>query len=383
MSDVYILDAVRTPIGRYSGALAAVRPDDLAAHVIRSLVGRAPELDPAVLDDVFFGNANGAGEDNRDIARMASLLAGLPVSVPGVTLNRLCGSGLEALIAANRAVAVGDASLAIAGGVESMTRAPWVLPKPAKGFPAGPETLHSTTLGWRMVNPAMPADWTIPLGECTELLAEKYGISRQAQDEYALASHQKAAAGWESGAYTAEVVDYPGVALSRDESIRANSSLAALAKLAPAFGPDGTVTAGNASPLNDGAAALLIRNSSASGRSRPPGPRSPGPASAGATWRWSSSTRPLPPRRWPAWPTGPSWIRRSSTSTAARSRSGIRWAAPVPGSWRIWPTSCGPGAAATAWPRSASASDRGWRSCCTRDEFILTRWPGGCVVRDV
>ncbi|MDQ1739265.1 MAG: hypothetical protein QOE53_917 [Pseudonocardiales bacterium] len=258
MSDVYVLDAVRTPIGRYNGALAGVRPDDLAAHVIRSLVQRSPELDPARLDDVFFGNANGAGEDNRNVARMAALLAGLPTSVPGVTLNRLCGSGMEALIAANRAVAVGDLTLAIAGGVESMTRAPWVLLKPAKGFPAGSETLHSTTLGWRMVNPAMPGDWTIPLGECTELLAEKYGLTRQAQDEYALASHQRAAAAWDAGVYSAEVVDYPGVELSRDESIRADTSLAALAKLAPAFRSDGTVTAGNSSPLNDGSAALLI-----------------------------------------------------------------------------------------------------------------------------
>jgi acetyl-CoA acetyltransferase family protein len=258
MSDVYILDAVRTPIGRYNGALAGIRPDDLAAHVIRSLVQRSPELDPARIDDVFFGDANGAGEDNRDVARMASLLAGLPTSVPGVTLNRLCGSGMEALIAANRAIAVGDATLAVAGGVESMTRAPWVLEKPAKGFPAGPQTLHSTTLGWRMVNPAMPGDWTVSLGECTELLAEKYGITRQAQDEYALASHQKAAAAWDGGIYDAEVVGYPGVELSRDESIRADTSLAALAKLAPAFRPHGTVTAGNSSPLNDGAAALLI-----------------------------------------------------------------------------------------------------------------------------
>ncbi|HEX8306714.1 MAG TPA: thiolase family protein [Jatrophihabitans sp.] len=258
MSDVYVLDAVRTPIGRYNGALAGVRPDDLAAHAIRSLVQRSPELDPARIDDVFFGDANGAGEDNRNVARMASLLAGLPTSVPGVTLNRLCGSGMEALIAANRAVAVGDVSLAIAGGVESMTRAPWVLLKPAKGFPAGPETLHSTTLGWRMVNPAMPGDWTVSLGECTELLAEKYGITRQAQDEYALASHQRAAAAWDAGVYSAEVAVYPGVELSRDESIRADTSLAALAKLAPAFRPDGTVTAGNSSPLNDGSAALLI-----------------------------------------------------------------------------------------------------------------------------
>ena len=258
MNEVYILDAVRTPIGRYAGALATVRPDDLAAHVVRSLVSRSSELDPSELDDVFFGDANGAGEDNRDVARMAVLLAGLPATVPGVTLNRLCGSGLEAAIAANRAIAVGDASLAIAGGVESMSRAPWVLPKPARGFPAGSETLHSTTLGWRLVNPAMPADWTLALGECTELLADKYGISRQAQDEFALASHQKADAAWTAGIYDAEVVELAGVPLSRDEGIRPDTSLAALGALKPAFRPDGTVTAGNASPLNDGAAALLI-----------------------------------------------------------------------------------------------------------------------------
>lgn len=258
MNEVYILDAVRTPIGRYGGALAAVRPDNLAANVVRSLVSRAPELDPARIEDVFFGDANGAGEDNRDVARMAVLLAGLPTSVPGVTLNRLCGSGMEALIGANRAIAVGDACLAIAGGVESMSRAPWVLLKPAKGFPAGPETLHSTTLGWRMVNPEMPTSWTHSLGESTELLAERYRISREAQDEYALASHRKAAAGWEAGAFDAEVIAVEGVELGRDESIRADSSLTALGKLKPAFRPDGTVTAGNASPLNDGAAALLL-----------------------------------------------------------------------------------------------------------------------------
>jgi acetyl-CoA acetyltransferase family protein len=258
MTDVFVLDAVRTPIGRYGGALAGIRPDDLAAHVVRAVVDRAPALDPAQLDDVFFGDANAAGEDNRDVARMAVLLAGLPTSVPGVTLNRLCGSGMEALISANRAIAVGDASLAIAGGVESMSRAPWVLLKPAKGFPAGPETLHSTTLGWRLVNPAMPSDWTISLGECTELLADKYGISREAQDWFALASHQKAAAAWDAGRYSAEVAGIPGVELSRDESIRPDATLDALARLKPAFRPGGTVTAGNSSPLNDGAAALLI-----------------------------------------------------------------------------------------------------------------------------
>jgi acetyl-CoA acetyltransferase family protein len=258
MTDVYVLDAVRTPIGRYAGALSGVRPDDLAAHVVRTLTTRAPALDAARIDDVFFGDANGAGEDNRDVARMAALLAGLPTSVPGVTLNRLCGSGLEAVIAANRAIAVGDASLAIAGGVESMSRAPWVLPKPGKGFPAGHETMYSTTLGWRMVNKNMPGDWTVSLGEATELLAEKYGITREAQDEFALGSHRRAAAAWDAGAYDAEVVAVPGIELDRDESIRPGTTLDALAKLKPAFRPDGTVTAGNASPLNDGAAALLV-----------------------------------------------------------------------------------------------------------------------------
>lgn len=270
MTDVFVLDAVRTPIGRYGGALAGVRPDDLAAHVIRALVTRAPSLDPAGIDDVLFGDANAAGEDNRDVARMAALLAGLPTSVPGATLNRLCGSGLEAAIAANRAVAVGDASLTIAGGVESMSRAPWVLLKPAKGYPAGAETLHSTTLGWRMVNPNMPAEWTISLGECTELLAAKYGITREAQDEFALASHQKADAAWNGGSFADEVVSVaglmPGAELARDEGIRAESSLESLAKLKPAFRPDGTVTAGNASPLNDGAAAVLIGDEAGAAR---------------------------------------------------------------------------------------------------------------------
>ncbi len=258
MTDTFILDAVRTPIGRFAGALSATRPDDLAAHVVGSVVGRAPDLDPARIDDVFFGDANAAGEDNRDVARMAVLLAGLPTSVPGVTLNRLCGSGLEAVIGANRAIAVGDASLAVAGGVESMSRAPWVLLKPARGFPAGPETLHSTTLGWRMVNPRMPGDWTISLGECTELLADKYSITREQQDEFAVTSHLNAHAAWEAGRYDAEVVAVPGVELARDEGIRPDASLESLAKLKPAFRPDGTITAGNASPLNDGAAALLL-----------------------------------------------------------------------------------------------------------------------------
>ncbi|MEU8760236.1 thiolase family protein [Streptomyces sp. NPDC048659] len=257
--DVYIVDAVRTPIGKFGGALSSVRPDDLAAHVVRALVDRTPELDPARIDDVYFGDANGAGEDNRDVARMAVLLAGLPTSVPGVTVNRLCGSGMEAVIQAARAVALGDASVVVAGGVESMSRAPWVLQKPERAFPAGHQQLHSTTLGWRMTNPRMPAEWTVSLGEGAELVADKHAVGREAQDAFALASHRKAAAAWAEGLYDGEVVPYPGVELARDECVRENTSAEALARLKPAFRPDGgTVTAGNASPLNDGAAALLI-----------------------------------------------------------------------------------------------------------------------------
>ncbi|MEU9789064.1 thiolase family protein [Streptomyces sparsogenes] len=259
MREVYIVDAVRTPVGKYGGALAGVRPDDLAAHVVRALLARTPDLDPARVDDVYFGNANGAGEENRDVARMAVLLAGLPVTVPGATVNRLCASGLEAVLQAARAIAVGDAHIALAGGVESMSRAPWVLPKPERAFPAGHQQLYSTTLGWRMTNPDMPPEWTVALGEGAELIADKHGVSRAAQDAYALASHQKAVRAWQDGAYDAEVVPYEGVDLPRDETIRDTTSLESLAKLKPAFRKDGgTVTAGNSSPLNDGAAALLL-----------------------------------------------------------------------------------------------------------------------------
>lgn len=256
--DVYIVDAVRTPIGKFGGALSPVRPDDLAAHVVRALVDRTPELDPVRIDDVVFGDANGAGEDNRDVARMAVLLAGLPVTVPGVTVNRLCGSGLEAVIQAARAIALGDASIAVAGGVESMSRAPWVLQKPERAFPAGHQQLYSTTLGWRMTNPKMPAEWTVQLGEGAELIADKHGITRDQQDAFALASHQKAAEAWAKGLYDGEVVAYEGVELPRDECIRDTTSMEALARLKPSFRKDGTVTAGNASPLSDGAAALLL-----------------------------------------------------------------------------------------------------------------------------
>jgi 3-oxoadipyl-CoA thiolase len=258
---VFILDAVRTPTGRYCGALATVRPDDLAAHVVRGVVERVPEIDPAEIDDVYFGDANAAGEDNRNVARMAVLLAGLPVSVPGATVNRLCGSGMEAVIDASRAIALGDASICIAGGVESMTRAPWVLLKPEDGFPRGHQTMHSTTLGWRMVNPRMPERWTVSLGEGAEILADMFEVSREEQDEFALRSHQRAAAAWDEGRFDAEVVPYTRngeTLLARDESVRPGTTMEKLAALKPVFRANGTVTAGNSSPLNDGAAALLL-----------------------------------------------------------------------------------------------------------------------------
>jgi acetyl-CoA acetyltransferase family protein len=258
MADVYLLDAVRTPIGRHGGALAGVRPDDLAAHALKSLVERSPELDPAQIEDVVFGDANQAGEDNRSVARMAVLLAGLPTSIPGATVTRLCGSGMEATAEASRAIAVGDASLMVSGGVESMTRAPWVILKPEKPFARTHETMHSTTLGWRMVNPNMPDDWTVSLGEGAEILADRYRISRDEQDEFAVRSHRNAAAAWDSGVYDDEVVPVPDTELERDESMRPDSTVEKLAKLRPAFRRDGSVTAGNSSPLNDGAAALLL-----------------------------------------------------------------------------------------------------------------------------
>jgi acetyl-CoA acetyltransferase family protein len=265
VASAYLYEAVRTPFGRYGGALSRVRPDDLAAHAIRALLDRMPALEHDAIDDVILGNANGAGEENRDVARMAVLLAGLPTSVPGVTVNRLCGSSLEAAIQAARAIEAGDASIVIAGGVESMTRAPWVLQKPEKGFPAGPETLYSTALGWRMVNPQMPEQWTISLGESAEKLAGMYSISREAQDEFALRSHALAAKAYDDGAMR-EVVPIPDIDLQRDEGIRADSSMEKLAKLKPAFVKDGTVTAGNSSPLSDGAAMLMLGDEAAAAR---------------------------------------------------------------------------------------------------------------------
>jgi acetyl-CoA acetyltransferase family protein len=258
MPGSFIYDAIRTPFGRLGKALAGIRPDDLAAHIVGSVMSRHPDIDPARLDDVILGDANGAGEDNRNVARMAALLAGFPTSVTGATVNRLCGSSLEAVIQASRAIEAGDAELILAGGVESMSRAPWVLLKPSRPYPAGHETLHSSTLGWRMVNPRMPKQWTVSLGETAEILAERYEITREQQDEFAVASHLKADAAWNAGIYDDEIVPVPGVDLTRDEGIRPNSTMESLATLKPAFRPDGTVTAGNSSPLNDGAAALII-----------------------------------------------------------------------------------------------------------------------------
>jgi acetyl-CoA acetyltransferase family protein len=256
-SEVFVLDAIRTPFGRYGGALSGVRPDDLAAGVLRAL-GERNGLDPSEVDEVILGDANGAGEDNRNVARMASLLAGWPTSVPGSTVNRLCGSGLDAVMQASRSIAVGDTSMVVAGGVESMSRAPFILLKPEKAFPTAPQTLHSSTLGWRMVNPKMPEQWTISLGESTERVAEQYGIGRDAQDEFAARSHRNAAKAWDNGFYDDHVVAVEGVELARDEGIRPDSSPEKLAKLKPAFRPQGTITAGNSSPLNDGASAVLL-----------------------------------------------------------------------------------------------------------------------------
>jgi acetyl-CoA acetyltransferase family protein len=256
--EVFVVDAVRTPVGKLGGTLADVRPDDLGAVVIKALLDRNATLDPARVDEVYFGAANQSGEDNRNVARMSSLLAGLPTSVPGSTLNRLCASGLDALVTASRAIAVGDASIMVAGGVESMTRAPYVLPKSNRPFPAGNAELFSTTLGWRMVNPQMPSEWTVSLGESTEILGEKYGVTRESADAFAVRSQTLAAQAWADGAYDSAVVQVPGAEMTRDEGIRDGVSTDSLAKLKPVFRKDGTVTAGNSSQLSDGAAALLL-----------------------------------------------------------------------------------------------------------------------------
>jgi acetyl-CoA acetyltransferase family protein len=263
----FVYSAVRTPFGRFNGALAGVRPDDLAAGVIGSLLAKAPDLDRAAIEEVVWGNANGAGEENRNVGRMAALLAGLPTSVPGNTVNRLCGSSLDAAMIGSRQIETGDADVVLVGGVESMTRAPWVLPKPSKAFPATDVTAVSTTLGWRLVNPRMPKEWTVSLGEANEQLAEKYGISRERQDEFAVRSHRLAQAAWEEGWYDDLVTPVEG--LTRDEGIRPDSTVEKLAGLKPSFRtPEqgGTITAGNASPLSDGASAVLLGSEAAASR---------------------------------------------------------------------------------------------------------------------
>jgi 3-oxoadipyl-CoA thiolase len=262
---VFVVDAVRTPIARYASGLASIRPDDLAAHVIEALVKRQPGAAER-LDHVVFGATNQAGEDNRNVARMALLLAGLPYEVPAVTVNRLCGSGLEAVADAARMIAVGEAECAIAGGVESMTRAPFSMPKQSERFDRTPPPVYDTTLGWRYPNPKMAARFElISMGETAENVAKKHGITREEQDAFALESHRRAAAAWERGDFEAEIAPVPvpqkkgePVMFSRDESVRPDASLEALAKLAPAFKKGGTVTAGNSSPINDGASALLL-----------------------------------------------------------------------------------------------------------------------------
>lgn len=263
MPAAFVYDAVRTPFGRFGGALGGVRPDDLAATVLRAVSERSPGLDPAAVEEVVFGLANGAGEDNRNVGRMAVLLAGFPTSVPGSTLNRLCGSSLDAAMTASRMVETGDASVVIAGGVESMTRAPWVLPKPGRAFPAGDVTAVSTTLGWRLVNERMPREWTVSLGGANEMLADKFGVSRERQDDFAARSHRLADTAWSSGFYDEMIVAVEGVHLDRDEGIRPDSSPETLARLKPAFRSGGTITAGNSSPLSDGASAVLIGSETA------------------------------------------------------------------------------------------------------------------------
>ncbi|PBI91940.1 3-oxoadipyl-CoA/3-oxo-5,6-dehydrosuberyl-CoA thiolase [Rhodococcus erythropolis] len=266
MTDVFVYAAARTPFGRFGGALAKVRPDDLAATAITGVLGKVPALDPAEIGEVVWGNANGAGEDNRNVGRMAVLLAGLPTSVPATTVNRLCGSSLDAAMIASRTVETGDADIALVGGVESMTRAPWVLPKPSRAFPARDVTAVSTTLGWRLVNSRMPAEWTASLGECNEQLADRFQISRRRQDEFAVRSHHLAHVAWEAGHYDELVVPVSDVDLARDEGIRPDSTTERLGQLKPSFRRDGTITAGNASPLNDGASALLLGSAAAADR---------------------------------------------------------------------------------------------------------------------
>ena len=271
MSEVYLVDGIRTPIGRYGGALSSVRADDLGAVPIAALLARHPQLDPAAIDDVYLGCANQAGEDNRNVARMSVLLAGLPSSVPGSTVNRLCGSGLEAVGIAARGIRAGELELAVAGGVESMSRAPWVMGKAESAF-ARTQHLHDTTMGWRFINPRLEATYGVELmGETAENVAQRYAISRDDQDAFALRSQQRTAAAQAAGFFDDEITAVAvagrkggeGVQVMRDEHPRTDASAEALARLKPVFRQPGTVTAGNAAGLNDGAASLLLASARA------------------------------------------------------------------------------------------------------------------------
>ncbi|WP_217181046.1 thiolase family protein [Streptomyces sp. AC495_CC817] len=260
MTGTHIYDAVRTPFGRAGGALSSVRPDDLAALVMRAVVERTG-VDAERIADVIFGDANQAGEDNRNVARFGALLAGLPTSVTGVTVNRLCASSVEAVIQGARAIETGDAEIVLAGGVESMSRAPFVVEKSAKPWPAvGNQTMWNTSIGWRMVNRALPKPWTISNGESAEKIAREWGISREDQDEFSVRSHRLAAEAWAAGRYDAEIVQVPDHELPRDEGIRDGSTVEKLAGLTALFASNGTgtVTAGNSSSINDGASAVLL-----------------------------------------------------------------------------------------------------------------------------
>ena len=265
MEPVYIVAARRTPIGKLRGGLSTVRPDDLAAEVIRDLVAGLPNLDPADIDDVYWGNANGAGEENRNVARMAVLLAGLPDTVPGASLNRLCASGMEAFTVAARTIAAGEADVVLAGGVEAMSRAPFVVPRPDDALPHKME-MADTRLGWRLVNPKMKdLHGLLAMGETAEEVAERYNVSRERQDEFALRSHRHAAAAWAAGHFDAEVLPITtpaGDVVTRDECIRPDTTLEKLAGLKPVFRKGGSVTAGNSSPMNDGAAGLVLASES-------------------------------------------------------------------------------------------------------------------------
>jgi 3-oxoadipyl-CoA thiolase len=276
MTDAVIVDAVRTPIGRHGGALARVRPDDLAAVPLRALLARTG-LDPATIDDVLLGAANQSGEDNRNVARLALLLAGIPITVPGQTVNRLCGSGLQAIASAAHAIRSGEGSCFLAGGVESMTRAPWVTLKPDTAFARGAPAVADTTLGWRFSNPKLPAEWLISMGETAEVVAKRCNISREDQDAFAAESQRRTAAAVAAKKFDDEIVPVTvsgakgETIVDRDEHPRPDATIEKLRAMKPAFTTDGTVTAGNASGINDGASAVLVMSGAAakSVRARP------------------------------------------------------------------------------------------------------------------